>query len=306
VQLLKGGENLLHRAPVEYPKRAVEKGVAGDVTLSLSLDERGQVQDARVVSGPDELRAAALRSVLRWHYGPSAPSAIDVVLQFRLPEKGERVAEEAEHEEPQEADLRKMHEKLAAEQHARERMQEKLARAQSERQERERRQIDEHARGLAEEQRLLEKVREMEYAKAARESAEHDALRKSELDEQKRRIESELRDKMTYAEAAPHAAEQVARWKTELDARGKLLMKVRAGALSLPGRLSAIHGARLGPEALQALLPQLGVKVGDTLDAAAFERAQAAVAAFDEHIKLELGRAPEDGGLILLLVGPRP
>ena len=74
----------------------------------------------------------------------------------------------------------------------------------------------------------------------------------------------------------------------------------------LPGRLAAIHAARLGPEALQALLPLLGVKVGDTLDAAAFERAKAAVAAFDEHIKLELGRAPEDGGLILLLVGPQP
>jgi TonB family protein len=351
VQLLKGGDNLLHRAPVEYPKRAIEKGVAGDVLLSLSLDERGQVQDARVVSGPDELRAAALRSVLRWHYSASAaPGTTEVLLQFRLPEKGERVAEEAEHKEqrpqvervarlveelekaledpavsgerrekyehllrerqeeleqlkhrlhefegarfeyaPQrtEAELRTVRAKLA-EQHVQERLLEKMARAQ------------------AEQQMLEDRARQVEYVKAARESAEQEEHLKRELAEKRKaedveRLKMELAARQVETKLLEVRESQPDRVTTYTAERGVMTYR-----WSLPGRLSAIHGARLGPEALQALLPQLGVKVGDTLDAAGFERAKAAVARFDEHIKVELGRAPEDGGLILLLVGPQP
>ena len=68
-----GAIPLLHRAAVVYPKEAQAKGITGTVVLEVSVNESGAVTDARVVSGPDELRAAALESVLRWHYAHDAP-----------------------------------------------------------------------------------------------------------------------------------------------------------------------------------------------------------------------------------------
>ena len=50
-------------------------------------DERGEVSDARVISGPDELRRAALESVLQWHYSPEAlrSTTLQTTLRFNLP-----------------------------------------------------------------------------------------------------------------------------------------------------------------------------------------------------------------------------
>ena len=64
--------NLLHRAPVDYPREARAKGIQGTVVLEVEIDEAGAVADARVLSGPQELRRAALQSVLQWHYAGHA------------------------------------------------------------------------------------------------------------------------------------------------------------------------------------------------------------------------------------------
>ncbi len=87
VQIVKGGEHLLHASLAEYPGRAVEQRVQGDVVLDVMTDERGEVSDARVVSGPDELRRAALESVLQWHYSPEAlrSTTLQATLRFTLP-----------------------------------------------------------------------------------------------------------------------------------------------------------------------------------------------------------------------------
>jgi TonB family protein len=79
--------NLLHRAPIEYPAEARRKGVAGVVVLDVSVNEQGEVSDARVVGGPEELRRAALRSVLEWHYAKdmSLPARLQVAVEFQLP-----------------------------------------------------------------------------------------------------------------------------------------------------------------------------------------------------------------------------
>ena len=71
VQIVKGGEHLLHGEVPEYPGRAIEQKVEGDVLLDIAVDDRGEVSDARVLSGPDELRKAALGAVLGWHYSPA-------------------------------------------------------------------------------------------------------------------------------------------------------------------------------------------------------------------------------------------
>src|SRR5437899_3740051 len=58
----------MHRTPVIYPDGALKAHVQGIVTVEASLDSSGNVTDARVLSGPQELRRAALQSVLQWHF----------------------------------------------------------------------------------------------------------------------------------------------------------------------------------------------------------------------------------------------
>lgn len=79
-------ERLLHRAPVEYPAAALEKRIEGPVMLEVQLAPDGTVADAAVLSGPVELRRAALQSVLQWHWEKGAPARVPVTVQFTLPD----------------------------------------------------------------------------------------------------------------------------------------------------------------------------------------------------------------------------
>jgi TonB family protein len=86
-EVVKGEANLLHRAPIEYPPDAIEKGIQGTVVVEATLSDRGVVTDARVIGGPDQLRRAALKSVLDWHYAAQTQSPVEVAVDFKLPEK---------------------------------------------------------------------------------------------------------------------------------------------------------------------------------------------------------------------------
>jgi TonB family protein len=82
-----GGAAVMHRTGVAYPAAALKQGVQGTVVVELKLDANGNVADARVVSGPDELRNAALQSVLQWHLMKNlAGSSRQVSISFRVPE----------------------------------------------------------------------------------------------------------------------------------------------------------------------------------------------------------------------------
>jgi TonB family protein len=85
VTIESSGPALLHRAAVQYPKAALERHIQGRVTAELTLDEDGGVSDARILSGPEDLRNAVLRSVLRWHYAKDAqlPRTVQVSVQFQ-------------------------------------------------------------------------------------------------------------------------------------------------------------------------------------------------------------------------------
>jgi protein TonB len=81
-----GGATLLHRAPVAYPSAAREKRVQGVVVVQARLDASGNVADAQVQSGPEELRNAALSSVLQWHFAHEASgNTKQVTIAFTLP-----------------------------------------------------------------------------------------------------------------------------------------------------------------------------------------------------------------------------
>ncbi len=62
------GAQLMHRSSVPYPQEALQKGVQGTVVVQVKLDDKGDVSDASVLSGPDELRKASIQSVLNWHF----------------------------------------------------------------------------------------------------------------------------------------------------------------------------------------------------------------------------------------------
>jgi bla regulator protein blaR1 len=87
ILLVKGGEHLLHGELPEYPHRAIEQKVQGDVVVDMTLNDRGEVSDARVLSGPEELRKATLEAVLQWHYSPAAISSTvtQATLRFQVP-----------------------------------------------------------------------------------------------------------------------------------------------------------------------------------------------------------------------------
>jgi TonB family protein len=80
-----GGAALMHRSAVVYPADAAAKHIEGTVTALVKLDAKGNVADASVVSGPDELRKAVLQSVLNWHFtSDTANSTRQISVSFRL------------------------------------------------------------------------------------------------------------------------------------------------------------------------------------------------------------------------------
>jgi TonB family protein len=95
VQIVQGGEHLLHGSVPEYPKRAIEQQLTGDVSVAVTIDERGEVVDARVLSGPEEFRRATLQAVLQWHYEPASLGnrEMQVTLRFRVPSQTEEPRE---------------------------------------------------------------------------------------------------------------------------------------------------------------------------------------------------------------------
>lgn len=84
VEVRTGNPKVMHRTGVAYPAEAQAKGISGDVVAAVTVNDKGEVADATIVSGPEELRSAVLKSVLRWHFemDPSQPKTIEVAVRF--------------------------------------------------------------------------------------------------------------------------------------------------------------------------------------------------------------------------------
>ncbi len=86
VQVDTGGAKVLKSEPVRYPLAAVEKNIQGTVVVEVTLDGEGEVSDAHVVSGPAELRKAALESLLNWRFvSDYAGATRQVSVVFQVP-----------------------------------------------------------------------------------------------------------------------------------------------------------------------------------------------------------------------------
>ena len=80
---------LIHSVAPKYPQEARDKKIEGDVVLHIEINEEGAVHDPWVISGPKELREAALAAVKEWKYSKDGPlpASSEVTLAFQLPKE---------------------------------------------------------------------------------------------------------------------------------------------------------------------------------------------------------------------------
>ena len=84
--------------PPAYPLAAKAKGLEGTVTLKAIIDETGAIQNLKIVSGPKELRQAAINAVAQWKYHPymhnGKPTPVDttIIVNFTLGDKEQKAA----------------------------------------------------------------------------------------------------------------------------------------------------------------------------------------------------------------------
>lgn len=82
--------NVISSPSPAYPVAAAQAGVQGEVTVRAVVGRDGNVSEARVVSGPPLLRAAAVEAVEQWQYRPyvvdGKPAAMGTtaIVEFRL------------------------------------------------------------------------------------------------------------------------------------------------------------------------------------------------------------------------------
>lgn len=78
--------NLVHGVPPVYPAEAKKNKIAGVVVLHALIAKDGSVANLKVISGPPELRQAAIDSVKQWKYKPTTLNGtpVEVLTQINL------------------------------------------------------------------------------------------------------------------------------------------------------------------------------------------------------------------------------
>ena len=61
---------LVHMVPPVYPKEAKDAGIGGTVVVKGVIAKDGSLQQVEYVSGPEELKQAAIDAVKQWQYKP--------------------------------------------------------------------------------------------------------------------------------------------------------------------------------------------------------------------------------------------
>jgi protein TonB len=72
------------RVDPDYPRIAMTAKVEGVVVIDAVIDERGNVIQARAVSGPGLLISAALQAVLKWRYEPTYLDGQAVPIEMKV------------------------------------------------------------------------------------------------------------------------------------------------------------------------------------------------------------------------------
>lgn len=80
--------NAITKIVPSYPSMARESRALGDVQISIVIDEKGKVIEAKVVSGDRLLRRTSLEAAKRWKFNPTflngTPIKVQGILTFRF------------------------------------------------------------------------------------------------------------------------------------------------------------------------------------------------------------------------------
>jgi TonB family protein len=267
VQIVKGGEHLIHGDVPEYPHRAIERRVEGDVVLDLAVDDRGEVSDARVLSGPDEFRKAALEAVLGWHYSPSAvrSMSIQATLRFHVPPP------------ETEADRAKLRYKV-------------FAMKSNE---------DGNAGRMMEiepERAVAFKIREVERGEPVSEQqTEHliEELKHAITDSETSTAQREELKAKLHMTMEGLAKQEALRQNPE--------MREKVERSAGPLRLAHVKTERVSDEAVNEVMARVGLKIGDTVTEDSLKRLRAAASDVDEHLHVEFAN-DGNGSLTVMMI----
>jgi TonB family protein len=294
-----GDANLIHRDEVEYPEAAIQKGVQGTVVVEATLDAAGVVSDARVLSGPQELRKAALQSVLQWHFAHGeAGSTRRIGIAFQLPSAGDTTRHSADQRARQAAVRALAEEQASAQALAQKQLAEIMA---------------EKARDLAGQQKADASERQL----AARKLAE--LAQQAELDRVLRsddlaKVYAE-RDREFTSTAIESLESQLRKQEVLLEQEREMAdlksHPLEAGPngfyfpdpVSVGRRLKTIDIRGLSAASRDELLAKLPVRVGDILADDSLARIKAAVKQFDEHLRVMIF-SPRDGQVEIHIAAP--
>jgi TonB family protein len=67
-----------------YPADAQKHDLEGDVQIKLTVDQKGEVSDAEVLSGPEPLQGAALKAAVECRFAPPSAAPAEVILDYRF------------------------------------------------------------------------------------------------------------------------------------------------------------------------------------------------------------------------------
>jgi len=244
-----GGASVFQPDEVEYPDTAIEKNIQGVVVVEATLDAAGEVSDARVLSGPLELRKAALQSVLQWRFARhAAGSTRQVSITFQLPAGDATTRRSA-----------KMKREKA--------MLDTLVQTQ-----------------LAE--RLAEQARVLQSQQLAGASELQTQSKKLAELMEKTALERDLASAQQAATASQETL--VAEMEKRLAEMQAEFSGHQGAAMFAGRRLKIIDIRGLTDTQREELLAQLPVHLGDTLAEDSMERIEAAVKQFDEHLGLSM------------------
>jgi TonB family protein len=308
IQVVQGGDNLVFRAALVYPGQALERRIEGDVALELSVDEQGQVSDARVLSGPEELRRACLRSVLEWRFKPShSAGTTQVQVHFQLPTEksaSEIVLPPSPQEGAHDTVLSYILYNPAQVAVLKARVEELKAKLES---------PDITEQDKADTEAVLAKLKVEIAAVSLSRPAPDSQNVKAEVAELQARIASPD----TAPEDRAKLKKALAERDRELANQDGDLSRVIAddGGAGWPvtvigkdderhvnGTLMAIRSERVEQATLQALTERLGVHLGDMITEQTAQQVRETVTGFDEHLRAVFH--PVEGGIEMVILRP--
>jgi TonB family protein len=262
-----GASSVIHRAPVPYPEAARKQKITGTVQIEVKLDSTGNVADARVLTGPEELRKTALQSVLNWHFTSDAARGTRLVtIEFSEQGTGVQVTEPL------------------------------IAWA-----------VEADALKLVELKKKVEALAEVKGGVAVFEPTDHreaeliERRRKLEIDA------VEIQKKLSEATKAQVTNEDASSMQRKLLEVKKALDTTRIAAVENSGRnpaggvLSVINMPGFSDSVRNELLARLPIRIGDTISSQSIEQISQAVRSYDEHLRAQFV-ANADGQIELRIV----